>query len=112
MRGAGRAERTVRDGVAIMRRLERHAGKDCTEIRAIDVSRFLADPRCGRARRLGKRTRPGSLSADTLRPNAFCSARRFSRRSWSTCGVTRAASPRGRLAPELRMWASSASTLP
>ncbi|KLO29573.1 hypothetical protein ABH37_13205 [Mycobacterium haemophilum] len=44
MRGAGRAERTVRDGVQIMRRLERSAGKDCTEIRAVDVSRFLGDP--------------------------------------------------------------------
>ncbi|WP_235852773.1 tyrosine-type recombinase/integrase [Mycobacterium interjectum] len=42
MRGAGRSERTVRDGVAVMRRLERESGKDCTEIRAVDVSRFLA----------------------------------------------------------------------
>lgn len=45
MRGAGRAERTVRDGVSVMQRLERDAGKDCTEIRAVDVSRFLADPK-------------------------------------------------------------------
>lgn len=44
MRGAGRSERTVRDGIAVMRRLERDAGKDCTEIRAVDVSRFLANP--------------------------------------------------------------------
>lgn len=44
MRGAGRSERTVRDGVAVMRRLERESGKDCTEIRAVDVSRFLAKP--------------------------------------------------------------------
>lgn len=44
MRGAGRAERTVRDGVAVMRRLERESGKECTEIRAVDVSRFLAKP--------------------------------------------------------------------
>lgn len=45
MRGAGRAERTVADGVAIMRRLEREAGKECTAIRAVDVSRFLANPK-------------------------------------------------------------------
>lgn len=44
MRGAGRSERTVREGVRVMRGLERHAGKDCTEVRAVDVSRFLADP--------------------------------------------------------------------
>ncbi|WP_205877535.1 site-specific integrase [Mycobacterium camsae] len=44
MRGAGRSEHTVRDGVAIMRRLEGHAGKDCTEMQAVDVSRFLANP--------------------------------------------------------------------
>jgi integrase/recombinase XerD len=44
LRGAGRAERTVRDGLAVMRRLERHADKDCTEIRQVDVSRFLGSP--------------------------------------------------------------------
>lgn len=51
MRGAGRSERTVRDGVAVMRRLEREAGKDCTEIRAVDVSRFLANPQLRAASR-------------------------------------------------------------
>ncbi|RFZ08107.1 hypothetical protein [Mycobacterium marinum] len=40
MRGAGRSERTVRDGIATMRRLEQVSGKDCTEIRAVDVSRL------------------------------------------------------------------------
>jgi integrase/recombinase XerD len=44
MRGAGRSERTVREGVTLMRRLERHAGRDCTEVRAVDVWRFLANP--------------------------------------------------------------------
>jgi integrase/recombinase XerD len=44
MRGAGRSERTVNNGLEVMRRLERHAAKDCTAISAVDVSRFLADP--------------------------------------------------------------------
>ena len=44
IRGAGRSDRTVRDGIAIVQRLERQAGKACTEIRGVDVSRFLADP--------------------------------------------------------------------
>jgi integrase/recombinase XerD len=44
MRGAGRSEATVSENLGVMRRLERHAGKDCTEIRAVDVSRFLANP--------------------------------------------------------------------
>ncbi len=44
MRGTGRSERTVENGLATMRQLERHAGKDCTEIRAVDVSRFLGNP--------------------------------------------------------------------
>lgn len=47
MRGAGRAERTVRDGVGIMRRLERHADKAVEQCAAIDVSRFLARPEHG-----------------------------------------------------------------
>lgn len=47
MRGAGRSERTVRDGVPTMKRLERHAGRPCDQLRAVDVSRFLssADPK-------------------------------------------------------------------
>ena len=44
MRGAGRSERTVRDGVATMQRLERNAGKGCDQLAPVDVSRFLADP--------------------------------------------------------------------
>lgn len=44
MRGAGRAERTVREGVLTMQRLERHAGRSCDQLATIDVSRFLADP--------------------------------------------------------------------
>lgn len=51
MRGAGLAERTVLDRVAVMRLLERHADKDCTQIRAVDVSRFLANPKLGSASR-------------------------------------------------------------
>jgi integrase/recombinase XerD len=45
MRGAGRAERTIGDGLATMRRLEDDAGKTCAELQAIDVSRFLGDRR-------------------------------------------------------------------
>jgi len=43
MRGAGRSERTIRDGVLTMKRLERHAGRPCDQLTAFDVSRFLAD---------------------------------------------------------------------
>jgi integrase/recombinase XerD len=51
MRGAGRAERTVRDGVATMQRLERNAGKGCDQLAPVDVSRFLADPDLGASSR-------------------------------------------------------------
>jgi integrase/recombinase XerD len=44
MRGAGRAERTVYDGVLTVRRLERFSGKTVEHITPIDVSRFLAGP--------------------------------------------------------------------
>ena len=51
MRGAGRSERTVRDGVATMQRLERNAGKGCDQLAPVDVSRFLADPDLGASSR-------------------------------------------------------------
>lgn len=38
MRGAGRAERTVRDGVGTMRHLEKHAGKTVEQLATVDVS--------------------------------------------------------------------------
>jgi integrase/recombinase XerD len=60
MRGAGRSERTVTDGIATVRRPERAAGKVCTDLDPVDVSRFLAD------RRLGVSSRAayfGSISA-------------------------------------------------
>jgi integrase/recombinase XerD len=47
MRGAGRAECTVRDGLATMRMLERHADKTVEQLQAVDVSRFLARPEIG-----------------------------------------------------------------
>jgi integrase len=47
MRGAGRAERTVRDGLGTMRMLERHADKTVEQLQAVDVSRFLARPEIG-----------------------------------------------------------------
>jgi integrase/recombinase XerD len=47
MRGAGRAERTVRDGLGTMRMLERHADKTVEQLQAVDVSRFLARPELG-----------------------------------------------------------------
>jgi integrase/recombinase XerD len=51
MRGAGRAERTVRDGLATLRMLERHADKSVEQIRAVDVSRFLGRPQlCARSK--------------------------------------------------------------
>jgi integrase/recombinase XerD len=42
MRGVGRAERTVRDGLRIMQMLERHAEKPVEQLRGVDVSRLLA----------------------------------------------------------------------
>lgn len=45
LRGAGRSERTIGEGVATVQRLERHAGRPCDQLAAIDVSRFLAQPR-------------------------------------------------------------------
>lgn len=42
MRGAGRSERTVRDGVLTLEHLQRHAGRGLDEVRPVDVSRFLA----------------------------------------------------------------------
>jgi integrase/recombinase XerD len=44
MRGAGRAERTVREGVLTLQHLERHSGKTVETMTPIDVSRFLARP--------------------------------------------------------------------
>lgn len=44
MRGAGRAERTVCDGLRVMRMLERHADKPVEHLASVDVSRFLARP--------------------------------------------------------------------
>jgi integrase len=44
LRGAGRAERTVSDGLRVMRMLERHADKPVENLAAVDVSRFLARP--------------------------------------------------------------------
>ena len=71
MRGAGRSERTVRDGVATMQRLERNAGKGCDQLAPVDVSRFLADPDLGASSRAAYF---GSISA-------FC-------RWWATQGGT------------------------
>ena len=51
MRGAGRANRTVRDGIATMQRLERHAGRTCDQLDTVDVSRFLANPDLGASSR-------------------------------------------------------------
>ena len=51
MRGAGRAERTVRDGLGTLRRLERHAGKSVEQLRTVDVSRFLARTELGSSSR-------------------------------------------------------------
>ena len=51
MRGAGRSERTVRDSVATMQRLERNAGKGCDQLAPVDMSRFLADPDLGASSR-------------------------------------------------------------
>ena len=61
VRGTGRAERTVRDGLKIMRYLERHAGKPVEKIRTADVSRFLARPGVG----------SGTLATDFGSINAF-----------------------------------------
>ena len=47
MRGAGRADRTVRDGLGTMRMLERHADKTVEQLQAVDVSRFLGRPELG-----------------------------------------------------------------
>jgi integrase/recombinase XerD len=47
MRGAGRAERTVRDGLLTMRHLEKHAEKSVEQLAAVDVSRFLGRPEIG-----------------------------------------------------------------
>jgi hypothetical protein len=47
MLSAGHAKRTVRDRVATMRPLERHAEKSVDQISAVDVSRFLARPELG-----------------------------------------------------------------
>ncbi|MCW2628524.1 tyrosine-type recombinase/integrase [Mycobacterium sp.] len=44
MRGAGRAERTVGDGLRVMGMLERHANKPVEHLASVDVSRFLARP--------------------------------------------------------------------
>lgn len=44
MRGAGRSERTVRDGVLTLQRLERFSGKTVETMTALDVSRFLSRP--------------------------------------------------------------------
>jgi integrase/recombinase XerD len=44
MRGAGRSERTIHDGVLTLQHLERHAGKTVETMTALDVSRFLARP--------------------------------------------------------------------
>jgi integrase/recombinase XerD len=43
MRGAGRAERTVRTNLAVVRLLERRSDKGVEEIVSVDVSRFLAN---------------------------------------------------------------------
>lgn len=43
LRGAGRSERTIRDGLYTMRRLEAHSGRTCVEMATVDVSRFLGN---------------------------------------------------------------------
>jgi integrase/recombinase XerD len=44
MRGAGRSERTIHDGVLTMQHLQRFNGKTIDTLTPIDVSRFLARP--------------------------------------------------------------------
>jgi integrase len=61
VRGTGRTERTVRNGLKIMRQLERHAGKPVEKIRTGDVSQFLARPGVG----------DGTLATDFGSINAF-----------------------------------------